>query len=152
MSTTSIIDWIFILIKDIFCQKRTSFLKIVLMNILHGFFAIFISGLIDTIYFGELTYTGFNFLKFNVLQSGSEKYGVSGPFFYIVQILYFKLFNIFALGYGLKIYFKRQGTNCDLFLLIFTKVFILSLLPHKETRFIISIVGPLVIITSMYYD
>ena len=84
MRITSILDWVFILVKDIFTQKRTSFIKIVLINVLHCVIAISIAVAFESLFYGELTYTGWNFLKFNVLNDGASKYGVSSPFYYVL--------------------------------------------------------------------
>ena len=108
MRTTSILDWVIVLIGDIFSQKRTSFIKIVLVNLAHGLIAICLAILFESLFYGELLYTGWNFLKFNVLSDGSSHFGVNSSFSYIFLFMPTQMIFFFPmLVFGIWLYCKR---------------------------------------------
>ena len=66
MRGVNIVCWVPIFIKDLVLRTRQSFVKSFLKNCLHGIIAIGLGVAIETVYYGELTSTNWNFFIFNV--------------------------------------------------------------------------------------
>lgn len=90
---------------------------------------------IDYFYYGEVVFPVLNFLKFNVLNSFADFYGVNAWHFHLTQSLPFILTTYLpTFGYGL---FHSNYKLKSLFIaVIFVNLVVFSLITHKEFRFI----------------
>lgn len=96
--------------------------------------------LLDSIYFGHLTITAWNFFKVNVIENRSAEFGVSSP----MQFIYYYLpealgtYMCWLIGFGV-VYHLYECVNKKKvpYILIFTAfyLFVISNIPHKEDRF-----------------
>ena len=116
-----------------------------------GFTALAVQIGIDSLFYGHLTFPLWNFLKFNFLSDNNKVFGVNSPlwFFYAGVPGVLGTFLPFFLFGVVKNYTSKKIPNFVLFLIIWTLV-IYSVPPHKEMRFILSIL-PLMLIYAAYF-
>ena len=123
------------------------------------FFVLFVT--IDSIYYwqangGELevTFTGYNFLKVNVLQGLSKYFGVSSIFTYVFEFFPVEIFRLF---YPVVIYsFTQLEYPNDevgqkrILLTVFCvcNIGFFSLIGHKEARFMLPVVPFIFLLTA----
>ena len=127
--------------------------KVIKEDTLFGFFIagigiaiplLFLIMLFDSFNYQQMTFVPFRFIQKNLIENISSNYGVSSPFEYILYSLPlafngFSILLIFAI--------KRHITECrkkELFpyflVMAISYIYIFSLIPHKEDRFILPIV------------
>lgn len=138
MRNTSVVGWIPLLLLKI--VHENAFFNFLKAGFLVAIPVVAICILSDSLYFGQLTISSYNFLQAN-LTEGLSKYFGTDPFdFYIREkipelfpficpILYFSFFY-----FTKKSYEKNQTpymTYCVVFYIL-----IFSLIEHKETRFL----------------
>jgi GPI mannosyltransferase 3 len=93
--------------------------------------------LMDSLFYGKLTFTFINFLEFNVLTGGSEAYGVEHDYFYVVQSVSDIAKNLalpFYVGILISIkniFSKKWYPEASLIYCFYVVVF--SQIRHKET-------------------
>ena len=99
-----------------------------------------ISIAIDSLVFGKLTWTAFNFVKFNVIEDKSAQYGIYNPSWYFtagIPLILLTWYPFFLAG----IYYAfKKGCLREQFLLIFFETLVLSINPHKEDRFLMKVI------------
>ncbi|KAI7168121.1 glycosyltransferase family 22 protein [Hortaea werneckii] len=125
-----------------------------------GMIVLIVSLVADTAFYGKLTFPPLNFLQFNVVQSLSTFYGVNRPDYYFTEALSLMLttalpFAAIGLWQGL-----RRPTVDDTeenharqlrYLLtwtVLTMVLVLTLITHKEVRFIYPLLPMLHVIAA----
>ena len=101
---------------------------------------------IDSLYFGSLTFTFWNALNFNVIEGQSANYGIESSFSYLTSKLPYLLnlmypFAIIAFVADIISHLNKRESDRFPILssMIFMHIFILSLIPHKEARFCLTI-------------
>lgn len=147
---TNGIIWLIVGLDFLISKNNSKNLKI---NVLIYTFIIFmlinlINLLIDFYYYGKLTFPLKNFIKFNLVNSYSDFYGINSISFHFVQSLPFILttylpFFVFSM-FKFPI-IKRRLFNA----IIISNLIFFSLITHKEFRFIYQLM-PFLIIYSSY--
>jgi hypothetical protein len=100
---------------------------------------------IDSMYYGQLTFVPLNFFKRNIIDDISSTFGVESSYWYFTHTILYG-FNssliilILSIRYNVKRYFK-DGTTLLMIPLLWVSAYItvLSLIPHKESRFMLPI-------------
>jgi phosphatidylinositol glycan class B len=99
---------------------------------------------LDSLYYGEITITSYNFVKANLMEGLSKYYGVDPPHQYIVtyMLLFFTALypiSVYSMYNHLKVSKNKAITP---YLLYFVGFYLLvfSLIPHKEYRFLTPII------------
>ncbi|KFA75140.1 hypothetical protein S40288_02828 [Stachybotrys chartarum IBT 40288] len=106
-----------------------------------GTLVLAISFISDYLYFGFWTFPPYNWLNFNISQSLAVFYGRNPWHYYLLQGL--PLLSTTSLPFTLRSLYKPAATSVDqqnilrtLSLTVFTTILSLSLISHKEVRFI----------------
>lgn len=106
-----------------------------------GMLVLAISFISDYLYFGFWTFPPYNWLNFNISQSLAVFYGRNPWHYYLLQGL--PLLSTTSLPFTLRSLYKPAAASVDqqnilrtLSLTVFTTVLSLSLISHKEVRFI----------------
>jgi phosphatidylinositol glycan class B len=106
--------------------------KYLILALFIGIFMLLIDGFINYIFYGTIKLPLLNFFKFNVSDSLSSFYGVSRIDFYFFQAIPILLLNYLPFFiYGI---IKTSWTDFKSLLVIY--LFLFTLIPHKEFRFI----------------
>ncbi|KAI6899856.1 glycosyltransferase family 22 protein [Hortaea werneckii] len=125
-----------------------------------GIIVLIVSLIADTAFYGKLTFPPLNFLQFNVVQSLSTFYGVNRPDYYFTEALALMLttalpFAAIGLWEGLKRPAAKdteEDRACQLRHLltwtILTMMLALTLITHKEVRFIYPLLPMLHVIAA----
>ncbi|KAI7165013.1 glycosyltransferase family 22 protein [Hortaea werneckii] len=125
-----------------------------------GIIVLIVSLVTDTAFYGKLTFPPLNFLQFNVVQSLSTFYGVNRPDYYFTEALALMLttalpFAAIGLWKGLRR--PTAGDNEEdrvrqlrhlLTWTILTMMLVLTLITHKEVRFIYPLLPMLHVIAA----
>ncbi|ODV63430.1 putative glycosylphosphatidylinositol-alpha 1,2 mannosyltransferase [Ascoidea rubescens DSM 1968] len=147
---TNAIIWLIIGIDFLVSKKNSKNFKInvIIYSLIIGVVINLINLLIDYYYYGKLTFPLKNFIKFNLINSYSDFYGINSISFHFLQSLPFILttylpFFIFSV-------FKFPAEKRKLFnIIIISNLGFFSLITHKEFRFIYQLM-PFLIIYSSY--
>ena len=139
MRNTSIVPWLIPMAYKVFVHKT-------LMKFLFWGFAVAIPIIVisvawDSYYYGGLTFTALNFLNFNVLSGQSKHFGINSPFNYVliyplIQMMTLYPFLILGLVQDLIYHLKNKAFPL-LSMIFWPYVFVLSLIGHKENRFML---------------
>ena len=147
--------WIFILLfkaYEIDFQKCT-------WNYIKGFFVVFLpvfgtSVALDSYFYGEFTLVPYNFIKVNVLDGLSQSFGADPMFKYFLVELPARLnifFPCFVLGiiHHLKVCQSKKETPYLMFFM-FSYLIFLSLISHKEPKFLLPIFPICFLVIAQY--
>ncbi|KAI6860716.1 glycosyltransferase family 22 protein [Hortaea werneckii] len=125
-----------------------------------GIIVLIVSLVADTAFYGKLTFPPLNFLQFNVVQSLSTFYGVNRPDYYFTEALSLMLttalpFAAIGLWQSLR---RPAATDTEEYRVyqvrhlltwtILTMVLVLTLITHKEVRFIYPLLPMLHVIAA----
>ncbi|KAI6904502.1 glycosyltransferase family 22 protein [Hortaea werneckii] len=125
-----------------------------------GIIVLVVSLVADTAFYGKLTFPPLNFLQFNVVQSLSTFYGVNRPDYYFTEALALMLttalpFAAIGLRKGLRRPTAKdteEDRACQprhlLTWTILTMMLVLTLITHKEVRFIYPLLPMLHVIAA----
>jgi hypothetical protein len=103
---------------------------------------------IDSSYYGKMTWSAYNFLKFNLVDGGSAYYGISATFqhFLFIPLLFlgwviFLPIGLYSLHSKSRLkYFKVFSVSrVETFLVFGFHMLIIALSVHKEDRFLLPI-------------
>lgn len=136
--------WLILAIQFLWKLSWTDRLQSVLFALVIGMVVGAINTVIDYLYYGELVFPMWNFIKFNALASLSRFYGVAPWHFHILQsvplmlMLYLPFFV-----YGL---IKAPYTGLKWIILLVLAAF--SAIDHKEFRFILPLQPFMLILTA----
>ena len=148
MRNTSIVPWLIPMAYKVFIHK--TFMKFLFWGFSIAVPIMMISVAWDSYYYGGLTFTAYNFLNFNVLSGQSKHFGINSPFNYVLiypVIQMMTLYPFLALGIVQDLIHHWRNKSFPLLSTIFLPyVAILSLIGHKENRFML----PLFQICWMY--
>ena len=152
--TTSIIGWLPLLFIKIM-QIRTiiPFLKAGIFVALPTITGIIV---IDSIYYKQFTVTGYNFMHINVVENRSAEFGTGSNLIFITEYLpytlgFLKYFIIFAIMYEVHNSSVRKRIPVTLIFVTFY-LMVLSLVPHKESRFMIPVMPYLFIMLAQLFS
>ena len=139
MRNTSIVPWLIPMMYKVFVQR--TLLKFLFCGFFIAIPIMIISILWDSYYYGEFTLTFYSFLKFNVLSGQSNYFGVNSPFNYllaypITQMTTLYPFFIFGIIQNL-IWHVKQRSFPLLNIMFWSYIIVLSLIGHKENRFML---------------
>ena len=134
LRNSSAIGFIPLILHKVFYQRN--FKMFVLSGILVAVPMLLITVAADSIYYGKLTFTFWNFLKFNVLEGGSDFFGINPWHDYLLKFMveYLKqLTLIYIPAFFIYTYKQiKKGVFPELSLIISFYLFILSRVNHKE--------------------
>jgi phosphatidylinositol glycan class B len=138
---TSIMGWVPLLVFKMF-QKR-AIVAFILTAVLVALPTLGLSVLIDSVYYGQLTITAYNFFLVNVFKNLSAEFGTHRTWIFFDQFLpeafgYTLILLFFSVHYAVKASWNRRQIP---YVLIFTAInlAILSSLDHKEGRFMLPV-------------
>lgn len=128
-------------------------LKNIQLIIVFGLSILFIGVVLDSLFYGNLVFSPWNYFRANILEGVASSMGTAPFHFYIKTILKYTLFPIGILLFTSILFFglkkpKHLYTWCILSFLI-----VHSIISHKERRFIFSIAffaAPILFITYQY--
>ncbi|CAI2361355.1 unnamed protein product [Moneuplotes crassus] len=137
---TSLLPWLAPIFWKVFFEK--TFFKFLLCGLFIATPLYIFSILLDSLYFWDFpTFTHYNFAKFNVIDGGAGEYfGKSGTFQYIFWAFCYLggLFPFACIGLCTDIWTNVRSSKFPLLPSICIGYFvILTLIPHKEIRFIL---------------
>lgn len=149
---TNIVIWailglhLFFSIDNALTRVKISALAIIIGCLATGF-----NLLIDYYYYGKFVFPLINFLKFNVLTSNADFYGVNSWSFHLIQSLPFILtsylpffvYGLFLKGEEFNFKFKKLFLS-----IIAANIIVLSCIKHKEFRFIYQLMPFLLIFSG----
>jgi hypothetical protein len=149
---TSILGWVPLLLLKM--VQKSAYIPFILTGLLVALPSLALVVLLDSIYYGGLTFTAWNFFVINVLENLSAAFGVQPWSFYLTETLpealgTFSILPMFVIGVFYNIY--RCWLNRELpSILIFSaaNLLIVSRVEHKESRFILPIIPYLILMAS----
>jgi len=151
MRPTAIIVWLPLIIFDFFAHKRYT-LNNLARYICIGLTSLIFSITLDTYFHGSFVVTQWNFLYFNIIKKVNAHYSVEHWYWYFVSGLPPVLGPIFfVLIYCLikKIrHINLYDTDSKLVVTIFWSLSVLSMVDHKEQRFLLPLFPMIFFITS----
>jgi phosphatidylinositol glycan class B len=110
---------------------------------------------IDSVYYGQYTFVVYNFIYKNLIEDISSSFGISPPFAYITNTIPYNINGtLLPCIVGICLNFKDMLCKHQFpFVLVLSTFYILvlSLVPHKEDRFILSTIPLVMIIASQGY-
>jgi hypothetical protein len=148
---TAPIGWIPLVIYKII--KDRSLINFIIAFILVVIPTLSVLILIDSVYYGELTITAWNFVKINVLENRSAEFGISSPCEFVLDHIPKSLNYLTDIVYIGLIYYmflcikKRQFPLIIVFMSFYLVV--ISNIPHKEDRFMLPVMPYLFIMAGL---
>lgn len=107
---------------------------------------------LDSIVYGKLTFTAWNFIRFNVLEGGSSHFGSHPWHWFISQglpaVLTIHLIPIF---WGIVISLQNRSIPFVFFCVPALYIVIHSLIAHKEHRFLLPIIPLLCLFSGIFF-
>ena len=148
---SSVMTWIPILVDKVFVKRN--FMKMFVNFFFIGLPTLALAIGLDSLYYESFVLTPWNFLKFNVIDNGSANYGVEHYLWYVLKVLpmWANFFLPFTLIGG-AIYGWHCVKNLKfpfIIITIITCATTLSMVPHKEERFILSLLPMLTIFAAI---
>ncbi|KAI6800842.1 glycosyltransferase family 22 protein [Hortaea werneckii] len=156
---TNVLVWM-ILTVMLFRYNTSKIQTLAVRAVACGVVVLIVSLVADTAFYGKLTFPPLNFLQFNVVQSLSTFYGVNRPDYYFTEALSLMLTTALPFaGIGLWQGLRRPAasdTQDDLVRQIrhiltwtvLSMVLVLTLITHKEVRFIYPLLPMLHVIAA----
>ncbi|KAI7500084.1 glycosyltransferase family 22 protein [Hortaea werneckii] len=156
---TNVLVWM-VLTVMLFRYNTSKIQTLAVREVACGVVVLIVSLFADTAFYGKLTFPPLNFLQFNVVQSLSTFYGVNRPDYYFTEALSLMLTTALPFaGIGLWQGFRRPAasdTQDDLVRQIrhiltwtvMSMVLVLTLITHKEVRFIYPLLPMLHVIAA----
>lgn len=150
MRPTAIIVWLPLIIFDFFCHKRYTVINITKYFII-GFMLIIFSIMLDSYFYGSFIVTQWNFLYYNIFKNINEHYSVEHWSWYFVNglpVVLGPIFIIFVYTIIKKLrYINQVNTHSKLLITIIWTLFVLSMIAHKEQRFLLPLL-PIIFFTA----
>ena len=134
---TSIIGWIPLLIYKMITKNALK--AFLLSSVLVAVPTLLLIIGIDSIYYKQFTCTAYNFLVVNVIENRSAEFGISSCWAFIINYLpknleYLTVFVV--IGFGYNIYLSHQKNEMPIAaIFVVFYLTIISIVPHKEERF-----------------
>ncbi|KAI7220512.1 glycosyltransferase family 22 protein [Hortaea werneckii] len=156
---TNVLVWMALTVM-LFRYNTSKIQTLVVRAVACGIVVLIVSLVADTAFYGKLTFPPLNFLQFNVVQSLSTFYGVNRPDYYFTEALALMLttalpFAVVGLWKGLRRPMAKDNEEdraCQLrhhlTWTILTMMLILTLITHKEVRFIYPLLPMLHVIAA----
>jgi len=147
LRNSSAIGFIPLILHKAFYEKN--FKMFALSGIIVALPLLFITVLADSLYYGKLTITSWNFIKFNVIEEGGDIFGVNAWHDYLKSFMveYLKQLTLLYIPAFFIYTYKqiKKGIFPELSLIISFYLFVLSRVSHKEARFMVPII-PLILL------
>lgn len=113
---------------------------------------LFLVTILDSVAYGKLTFTAWNFIRFNVLEGGSSHFGSHPWHWFISQglpaVLTIHLIPIF---WGMLIAVRKRSIPFVFFYVPALYITIHSLIAHKEHRFLLPIIPFLCLFAGIFF-
>lgn len=151
MRPTAIIVWLPLIVFDFFAHKRYT-LNNLARYICIGLTSLMLSITLDTYFHGSFVVTQLNFLYYNIIKKVNAHYSVEHWYWYFVCGLppvLGPIFFIFIYCFIKKIrQFDLNDTDSKLIITVFWSLSVLSMIAHKEQRFLLPLFPMIFFITS----
>jgi len=145
---TSAIISITLIIIQIVRYKFTAIKNLILAAILGALPVVLFGILVDSLYYGKFQFTMYYFAKINIAEGISKYYGSHEPFWYFTTGLPFYLLTYVPFAVFGLIKCWKEIKDRALIYLILVYIGAMSLLAHKEDRFMLPVIVHLVIISG----
>lgn len=153
MRPTAIIVWLPLMVFDFFAHERYTVVHLTRYVVIGSTLLIF-SITLDSFFHGAYIVTQWNFLYYNIFKKVNAHYSVEHWYWYFVNGLppilgpIFFLF-IFTLIKKLK-HINLVDTESKLIITVLWTLFVFSLVPHKEQRFLLPLFPMIFFVTSQH--
>lgn len=151
MRPTAIIVWLPLILFDMFAHKRYMLINLT-RYIIVGLTSIIFSILIDSYFHGSFVVTQWNFVYYNIFQKVNEHYSIEHWSWYLFSGLPTVLGPIFIILVYVFIKELRRvrlvDTSSKLMITVIWTLFVFSVIPHKEQRFLLPLFPMIFFITS----
>ncbi|KAM3721906.1 GPI mannosyltransferase [Dirofilaria immitis] len=132
--------------------RSDSSMKLLLYTCLSCFPVLLFVTVLDSIAYGKLTFTAWNFIRFNVLEGGSNHFGSHPWHWFISQglpaVLTIHLIPIF---WGMIIAVRNRSIPFVFFYVPALYITVHSLIAHKEHRFLLPIIPLLCLFAGIFF-
>lgn len=151
MRPTAIIVWLPLIVFDFFAHKRYTVNNLA-RYIYIGLTSLTFSIMLDTYLHGSFVITQWNFLYYNIIKKVNAHYSVEHWYWYFVSGLppvLGPIFFIFVYSFIKKLKnINFNDTDSKLIITIFWSLLVLSMVAHKEQRFLLPLFPMIFFITS----
>lgn len=148
---TAIIVWLPLIIFDFFAHKRFTVIHLT-RYIFIGLMSLTFSIILDSYLHGSFVVTHWNFLYYNIIKKVNAHYSIEHWYWYFISGLPPVLGPIFLIFVYTSIkklrYINRIDTDTKLMITVLWTLFVLSMISHKEQRFLLPLIPMIFFITS----
>ena len=134
-------------------KQKQIFWTLVMRLIPSAFVTLIMLGGIDSMMYGKLVFIPWNFFRINFMYNIGSQYGVE-PWYYYFTHTFLPLLNISCLMAlkGITITQSRENPNKIYLASIVFTIILLSLIPHKEQRFLLPLFPLILCYGAQYLD
>ncbi|VDK86960.1 unnamed protein product, partial [Onchocerca ochengi] len=133
--------------------RSDSIMKLLLHHtFLSCFPVLFLVIVLDSIAYGKLTFTAWNFIRFNVLEGGSDHFGSHPWHWFISQgLLAVLTVHLVPIFWGMVVAVRNRSVPFVFFCVPVLYITIHSLIAHKEHRFLLPIIPLLCLFAGIFF-